>query len=283
MTDDRAVPRHILFATDLSARSDRAQDRAVMLARAWGARLTVLHAVDVADVPTDGLGASAVAARGKVQRALEAEFAGIGDVVCEIVIEDGAPDAVILDVARRSGCDLVVTGVSGNDSLGHTILGGINAAIIPRAPVPVLVVKARVRAAYRGGVVASDLSGASVPALKMALSLFDAGAVRLFHAFEVPFAGFVEDKAAYARELADTARKAARDFVAAHARGATVTVDVGVGAPASLVADYVARHPVDLVIAGTHGRTGLMSVLLGSIAKAILDESPCDVMVVPSR
>ncbi len=40
------TPRHILLATDLSSRSDRALDRAVRLAREWDARLVALTVVD---------------------------------------------------------------------------------------------------------------------------------------------------------------------------------------------------------------------------------------------
>jgi nucleotide-binding universal stress UspA family protein len=39
----------------------------------------------------------------------------------------------------------------------------------------------------------------------------------------------------------------------------------------------------DLVIAGMHGRSGLMHALLGSAASRILNDVPCDVLVVPSR
>ena len=43
-------PRHLLLATDLSARCDRAQDRALDLARAWKAKLTIVHALDVVNM-----------------------------------------------------------------------------------------------------------------------------------------------------------------------------------------------------------------------------------------
>jgi nucleotide-binding universal stress UspA family protein len=55
------------------------------------------------------------------------------------------------------------------------------------------------------------------------------------------------------------------------------------GDPAVLISDHAAEEDIDLAVAGTHGRTGLMNVLLGSVAVAILDETPCDVMIVPSK
>lgn len=40
------APKKILVASDLSAGSDRAMDRGIQLAAAWGAALTVLHVLD---------------------------------------------------------------------------------------------------------------------------------------------------------------------------------------------------------------------------------------------
>jgi nucleotide-binding universal stress UspA family protein len=48
------------------------------------------------------------------------------------------------------------------------------------------------------------------------------------------------------------------------------------------MAKYAAQAETDLVLAGTHGRTGLFRVLLGSTASALLGELPSDVMIVPS-
>ena len=39
----------------------------------------------------------------------------------------------------------------------------------------------------------------------------------------------------------------------------------------------------DLVIVGTHGRTGLLHALVGSVALRIMDAVPCDILAVPSR
>lgn len=43
------------------------------------------------------------------------------------------------------------------------------------------------------------------------------------------------------------------------------------------------KDDVDLVMVGTHGAGGLMTVLLGGTTIGILDEAPCDIMVVPAR
>jgi nucleotide-binding universal stress UspA family protein len=45
----------------------------------------------------------------------------------------------------------------------------------------------------------------------------------------------------------------------------------------------IAEKEIDLVVAGTHGRTGLGRVLLGSVAEAIFREAPCPVLTVGPR
>jgi nucleotide-binding universal stress UspA family protein len=51
--------------------------------------------------------------------------------------------------------------------------------------------------------------------------------------------------------------------------------------PASGLRDFLREHPTPLVIAGSHGRTGLARVVLGSVAAAIVHQSPAPVLIVP--
>ncbi|MGE0546229.1 MAG: universal stress protein [Kofleriaceae bacterium] len=67
--------------------------------------------------------------------------------------------------------------------------------------------------------------------------------------------------------------------------GATiVTTAVRTGAPWHEIIETVRADPsFDLVIVGTHGRTGLKHVLLGSVAEKVVRHSPCPVLVVRKR
>ena len=62
---------------------------------------------------------------------------------------------------------------------------------------------------------------------------------------------------------------------------AGLTIEVASGDPSVLIADYAAETETDIVLAGTIGRTGIMSVLMGSVAVALVDEVPCDLLIVP--
>ena len=47
------------------------------------------------------------------------------------------------------------------------------------------------------------------------------------------------------------------------------------------ICDYAAHHGVDLIVIGTHGRTGMSRLLLGSVAEKVVRHSSCPVLVVP--
>lgn len=65
--------------------------------------------------------------------------------------------------------------------------------------------------------------------------------------------------------------------------GATVPVLVRVpaGDPAAEIARYAREHGVDLIVVGTHGRTGMSRALLGSVAERVIRTAPCPVLAVP--
>jgi universal stress protein A len=69
--------------------------------------------------------------------------------------------------------------------------------------------------------------------------------------------------------------------LATELRGGEVEVRFLTGAPwDQIVAAAHADRAVDLIVMGTHGRTGLKHVLLGSVAEKVVRHAPCAVLVV---
>ena len=88
-------------------------------------------------------------------------------------------------------------------------------------------------------------------------------------------------EAAIEREMADAIEKRLREIQ--KERLASVDdVDVkalrGASAPGTLC-DYAAKHGVDWIVVGTHGRTGLRHMLIGSVAERVVRHAPCSVIV----
>jgi nucleotide-binding universal stress UspA family protein len=54
------------------------------------------------------------------------------------------------------------------------------------------------------------------------------------------------------------------------------------GVPFQTIIDIAHDRQIDLVIMGTHGRTGLKHVLLGSVAEKVVRLAPCPVLVTRS-
>jgi nucleotide-binding universal stress UspA family protein len=52
------------------------------------------------------------------------------------------------------------------------------------------------------------------------------------------------------------------------------------GTPTQMIVDTASEQGVDLIIMGTHGRTGLAHVFLGSVAEHVVRQAPCPVLVV---
>lgn len=58
-------------------------------------------------------------------------------------------------------------------------------------------------------------------------------------------------------------------------------VHVG-GQPHELIVKEAKERNIDLIVMGTHGRTGLKRLLMGSIAQRVIGYAPCSVLVVPA-
>jgi nucleotide-binding universal stress UspA family protein len=255
------------------------------LAREWGAKLSFVYAIDVAGIPREAKEATAEIARRTASRLLRAQASSTADVTPGVVIDEGKAADVVLKAAQMQGAELIVTGTAGFSPLGQLLPGSTTATLVAHAKVPVLVVKKRGVPPYARIVVATDLSDASVAAFETAMALFPPRQLTLYHAFDTPYRGLISDKAAYEADARANARNETRAFAARYsgASADVFNIEVGLGDAARCIADYAAQTEADLVLAGTHGRTGLFRVLLGSVALALIDDVPCDVMIVPSK
>ncbi|QDH71075.1 universal stress protein [Marilutibacter alkalisoli] len=299
-TGPLASPSSILLATDLGARCDRALARAVMLARHWNARLvavTVAPSERSTELRRELLpspawarpGTPAQDAERELRRDLDDCGAGVEDVEVEVHVESGEVGPALLHAAERHRCDLIVTGIAKGGPLLSSLPGATIRWLSRHAPQPLLVVRGRPRHAYRHIAFASDFSTPAGHALAVAARWFGdtATAGALVHGADVPMLGLVEAGTRREELIADTLDEAleqARTTLDASGlpallRGNVVPV-VEHMEPARLIREYVRSRDADLVSVGSHGRSMLSDVLLGSVAQRILESAHCDVLLV---
>ncbi|MDH3520073.1 MAG: universal stress protein [Myxococcales bacterium] len=60
-------------------------------------------------------------------------------------------------------------------------------------------------------------------------------------------------------------------------------ISVEVGVPAEVICSEAEKRAADLIVMGTHGRTGVAHVLLGSVAERTVARAPCPVLTVRAR
>jgi nucleotide-binding universal stress UspA family protein len=52
------------------------------------------------------------------------------------------------------------------------------------------------------------------------------------------------------------------------------------GSPSTVIADYANSNQIDLIVLGTHGRTGFRRVIMGSIAESVVRNADCPVLAI---
>jgi nucleotide-binding universal stress UspA family protein len=138
--------------------------------------------------------------------------------------------------------------------------------------------------------VATDFSPASTPAVAEAVKLArEAGAeLLLVHVYEPPgaatFGGYIPSANLY-DEIENALRTGAEKGLEplaedARRQGVKATARVLRGVSDSAIIEAAAAERSDLIVLGTHGRSGLSRFLLGSVAQRVIATAPCPVMTI---
>lgn len=280
---------HILAATDFSTRSQRAVRRAGLLARDSGAELTLVHVVDD-DQPSDLV---ALESR-EAQRILGEQIGALAELrglPSRALVVAGDPFDGILRAASSTAADLIVMGAHRKQLLRDILVGTTIERVIRTGPVPVLMVNREVEQPYRTALAPVDLSEPSVNAIRtgMALGLSGGARLALVHAF-LPLAKGQMFYAGLSREtidgyVADEGLRATKELIAfleangLDGYGQSMRVDEG--APFEVISKVVEQSSPDVLIMGTHGRTGIVKALLGSVTEEVLRSLDVDILAVP--
>lgn len=281
-------PGKILLATDLSARGDRALDRATQLARQWNAGLVVLHAMQRAPLtgpsyydeppswrrpPTP-----AAAVEDQIRRDIREPVSDL-----QVVVADGEPADVILEMAERERCDLIIVGAARDQGLGRINLGRTVEYLLRRAAGSVLVVKTRPSGPYRHVLVGTDFTEEARHGLSVAANWLPDCRFAVMHAFDMPYRSLLSTSQ-LGRDFSAMEQEEIKAFVRDADLPENVRADIATliehGRPEEMIHKYVVEHNADLTVIGTIGHGILFHVLIGGHAPRIVDGTPSDILVV---
>lgn len=278
-------PKRILLATDLSGSSDRALDRATLLANHWDAELHIVHALDTPAEP-DHHGLPSWRRppddRDRVERQIRDDIRGNCPRL-KIHLSESPPIAAILDTIEQEQCDLVVVGLGRSRVFGWPPLGKTINELFRRSPVSVLVVKKRPQGPYQRLLIGADFSVEARSGLEAAARLFPQSELHVMHAFELPYRALLLDSQ-LSRDFGEMERTSLREFVAEAdlpetARGRIQTL-IEHGPPEAMLSAYATERGADLCVIGAYERSLLFHTVVIGKGPRIVDAAPCDILVV---
>lgn len=88
--------------------------------------------------------------------------------------------------------------------------------------------------------------------------------------------------ATFASELVREIQESARSRLDEVAGGHDAVTALREGAPFGEIVDYATEQDIDLIVMGTHGRTGISHLLIGSVAEKVVRRAPCAVLTIRS-
>jgi len=135
-----------------------------------------------------------------------------------------------------------------------------------------------------------DFSESSEHAMQYALALAEAyqAELQLLHVIEVPAAALARGPMGppvlsidNLQEFQETCREHLENIASrASEQYKNVTYHLGSGVPFLGIIQSAKAEDVDLIVVGTHGRTGLAHALIGSVAEKLVRKAPCPVLTV---
>ncbi|WP_049922609.1 universal stress protein [Halopiger djelfimassiliensis] len=200
----------------------------------------------------------------------------------------GDPREAIVDAAAPDFVDLVVMGTHGRDSLEKYVLGSVTEHVVNACESPVLAVRtdedARQPYPYADVLVPTDGSDSARKALEFAAEIATryGATLHLLSIVDEPTLGAAVGSSPVRDQLEDNARErvASEAALVREAGGDDVETMVKTGAVPETVRSFAADVDADLIVMGTHGRTGLDERFLGSTTERVLRTAPVPVLTI---
>jgi nucleotide-binding universal stress UspA family protein len=282
----------VLFPTDGSDGAKAAFNHVLDLADGHDA---TVHVLNVADTTQD----SVVRMQGDVVDVLEregnefveeaAERARARGLETVTEVRQGTPADTILGYARTRDVDLVTMPVHGQGGIERFLVGSTTDRVVRGSEIPVLTIRptagTSIEYPYSDVLVPTDGSGCAAAAIDLGsdLAVAEGAAVHFLCVVQDTGLGVDFQSSDLAGKLdgraAGIVEEAARSATEAGVDTVHQAVEHG-SAIADGILSYVENDGIDLVVVGTHGRTGIDRYVLGSVAEKLVRSAPVPVLTV---
>ncbi|MFT3698625.1 MAG: universal stress protein [Kofleriaceae bacterium] len=278
--------RRIFCAMDFSETSDAALRVAIDIALKQQAELVIAHAWKMIPAAYSGFmipGELIQAVSDNAEAALANALAYArksGVVKASTYLLHGAPWEAIVTQSKELGADLIVMGTHGRTGIRRAVLGSVAEMVIRHAQCSVLAVPLDAKiTSFHHVLCAIDFSPSARAARDLAMALCPADADFTFaHVVEIPSlyseVSYVEVERHMVGEANQTLDLWVAEAKPRPAHGLLMT-----GNPTQELRTLIEKRNYDLVVMGSHGRTGLRRMFLGSVAEATVRHAHRAVLV----
>lgn len=289
----------ILVPTDGSEGAQIGARRGINLAATIGTDLHVLSVIDSREIEPDLMSNEQT----EREQLLEEEAERAVDSIARLArthlsgrittaVNSGIPFKTINDYADTHDIDLIVMGTQGRTGFERILLGSVAERTLRTANVPIVTVAPDAdiveigEQLYENVLLPTDGSEGAELAIEWGTTIaevFDATVHTLYSVDTSRFGG-VEGMAEIHDALEQTGREAlATVQERARAADISVTGNIASGPAARTILAYCEEHDIDLIVMGTHGRSGLRRYLTGSVTETIVRNASVPVCCVPMR
>jgi len=209
---------------------------------------------------------------------------------CAIAVHEGEDSYhFIADEAAKFNASMIIMGRRGRKGFKRLMMGSTTARVIGHAPCSVLVVPRAAQVEFRSILVATDGSKYSAAAASEAIGIAkrNAGALTVIAVVPAEIATPADIEFAMASreqivetEMHDAEKNAKAVKEAATKEGIAARAFVMTGKPADAIIETAKENKSDLIVLGSHGRTGLEKLLMGSVAERVIVLASSAVLVV---
>ncbi len=211
-------------------------------------------------------------------------------VECGIIARHAdSPFQAIIDEAEKNQVNMIVMGRRGRTGLKRLLMGSVTAKVIGHSPCDVLVVPRSAEIRYQKLLVATDGSKYSMAAASEAMGIAKRSGAELLvisvvlsetaSPFDIVHTEMQHEMIAQ-KEFREGEKNVNDLLVIAKQEGVKVEGLIIEGRPYEAIVEYAREKGVDLIVMGSHGRTGMERLLMGSVTERVVGHAACAVLIV---